>query len=244
MNKYDTKIFVEKAKFIHKNKYNYSKTKYVNSRTKVIITCPIHGDFEQLAANHIRGKGCPKCNKGGSPKMTKDEFIKEAKRIHRGYNYSKVEYYHSKEKVEVICPIHGMFKITPDHHLRGVGCPLCNSSKGEILIEKWLKDHNIPFKFQFVLEMPEIARCSNTIIIDFFVKYQGKQYFIEFDGEQHFNPNHYFYKDGGYIEQVRRDKVLNKFCEEHKDKVSLLRIKYNLTEEEIKSKLCSEFGVS
>lgn len=54
--------FIEKAKEIHGDFYNYSKVKYVNAHEKVTITCPDHGDFEQLAWDHIgNGHGCPKC---------------------------------------------------------------------------------------------------------------------------------------------------------------------------------------
>lgn len=45
--------FIEKAKNIHNDKYDYFKTEYVNNTTKVIITCPIHGDFEQTPSNHL-----------------------------------------------------------------------------------------------------------------------------------------------------------------------------------------------
>lgn len=54
--------FSSKANKIHNNKYNYDKTDYINSRSDVTITCPIHGDFEQNAAQHLAGAGCPCCN--------------------------------------------------------------------------------------------------------------------------------------------------------------------------------------
>jgi hypothetical protein len=54
--------FIEKAKNIHKNKYNYSQIKYINSHKKINIICNKHGVFEQLPYNHLNGKGCPICN--------------------------------------------------------------------------------------------------------------------------------------------------------------------------------------
>ena len=54
--------FIRKAKQVHGDKYDYSKTIYVNARTKITVTCLQHGDFEQYAASHLAGKGCPKCN--------------------------------------------------------------------------------------------------------------------------------------------------------------------------------------
>lgn len=56
-----TEEFIEKANNKHNNFYSYEKSKYVNSRTDLIITCPIHGDFKQRAGGHIEGYGCQKC---------------------------------------------------------------------------------------------------------------------------------------------------------------------------------------
>lgn len=53
--------FVNKAKVIHGSKYKYGKVYYKNNRLKVIIVCPLHGDFEQSPGNHLKGKGCPIC---------------------------------------------------------------------------------------------------------------------------------------------------------------------------------------
>lgn len=53
--------FVEKANIIHKNFYSYEKFVYTKSTIKGIIICPIHGDFEQKANDHLNGKGCRKC---------------------------------------------------------------------------------------------------------------------------------------------------------------------------------------
>ena len=58
-----TEEWIKRAKEIHGNRYSYDKTIYTGYRDKVIITCPIHGDFEQLSYDHLQGKGCPKCRK-------------------------------------------------------------------------------------------------------------------------------------------------------------------------------------
>ena len=61
--KLDTSTFIGRSNVVHKNKYSYDKTVYKNQRTKVIITCPIHGDFLQTPKNHMNGQGCPICGK-------------------------------------------------------------------------------------------------------------------------------------------------------------------------------------
>jgi len=55
--------FIVKANKIHNNKYLYENVNYINNNTKVIITCPLHGDFTQLPTNHLAGQGCPECGK-------------------------------------------------------------------------------------------------------------------------------------------------------------------------------------
>lgn len=60
---YSTKKFIDKARLIHGNKYDYSKTIYKGVRTKVCIICPIHGEFWQVPNYHIDGCGCPECGK-------------------------------------------------------------------------------------------------------------------------------------------------------------------------------------
>lgn len=76
--------FTDKAKIVHKNFYNYDSSEYIDSHTKMIITCPIHGDFYQLPTHHLNGHGCQDCNlkrRSGSghhnynPLLTEDERI-------------------------------------------------------------------------------------------------------------------------------------------------------------------------
>jgi len=59
--KKDTGQFIKEAIEKHENKWSYEKVNYINALTKVIITCPDHGDFEQTPNKHLRGRGCPKC---------------------------------------------------------------------------------------------------------------------------------------------------------------------------------------
>ncbi len=119
-----TEDFITEARNIHGDKYDYSKVEYVNAFSKVCIVCPEHGEFWQYASGHLRGAGCPKCS--GNAKLTKEEFIAKALIIHgHKYDYSKVEYKGSKEKVCIICPEHGEFWQAPSGHIKGNGCPKC-----------------------------------------------------------------------------------------------------------------------
>jgi superfamily II DNA or RNA helicase len=120
-----TDEFIQKAKEIHGDKYDYSLVDYIGNKNKVKIICPEHGEFEQTPAKHLINRGCRKC--GGSAKLTTDEFIKKAKEIHGDkYDYSKAEYIDTKTKIKIICPEHGEFKKSPSNHLKGQGCSVCN----------------------------------------------------------------------------------------------------------------------
>jgi len=124
MRKLTTEQFIEKAKKIHKDKYDYSKVNYVNAKTKVCIICPKHGEFWQTPDKHLCGHNCPKCH----PYSRKDtnEFIELAKEIHGNkYDYSKTVYKGMLTKVCVTCPIHGDFFVLPNNHLHGDICRKC-----------------------------------------------------------------------------------------------------------------------
>lgn len=53
--------FIEQANKVHQSFYGYSKVVYINKRTKVIIDCPIHGEFTQSPSDHTDGSKCPSC---------------------------------------------------------------------------------------------------------------------------------------------------------------------------------------
>lgn len=126
--------FICKARESHGDKYDYSKSEYVNARTKVCIICKEHGEFWQTPDNHLRGQGCPRC-KARTLSSDKETFVEKAKKIHgeNKYDYSKVEYKTSINKVCIICPQHGEFWQTPHSHLNGSGCPKCANKKRLVL---------------------------------------------------------------------------------------------------------------
>jgi hypothetical protein len=121
-----TKEFIERAKYIHGDRYDYTKVDYVNCHTKVIIKCKKHGEFQQIAYQHLssKGGGCHDCN-GGVKKNTL-QFIKQAEEVHKDrYDYTKVEYVNCHTDIIIKCKEHGEFEQTPSIHLRGCGCPIC-----------------------------------------------------------------------------------------------------------------------
>jgi hypothetical protein len=118
--------FINDAKSIHGDIYDYSLVEYVNNRTKVKIICPEHGVFEQTVNNHLAGKGCKYC--GGTSKFDKTLFIIKANQVHGNkYDYSLVEYVNNNTKVKIICPEHGIFEVTPNNHTsKKYNCKKCS----------------------------------------------------------------------------------------------------------------------
>ena len=179
--------FIKKGNLMHKNKYDYSNVEYINSRTKVCIVCPEHGEFWQLPYIHLQGHGCPNCKLDSFSKkyrLTLGDFINRAnERHHNFYNYSKVEYRGNKEKICIICPEHGEFWQKPFNHLNGDGCPECNKSKLENEIKYFLIENNIEFVEEKTFEW---LIYKENMRLDFYLpKYNIA---IECQGEQHFKP--------------------------------------------------------
>lgn len=136
--KLTTEEFIEKARQIHGDKYDYSKSIYTFSRNKIKIICKKHGEFEQSVNNHLNGKGCQKCN---IKYENESDFINESKLIHNNkYNYEKVIFLNTITKVIITCKEHGDFEQTPSNHISGKGCYKCGNLKtGEKLLknQKW-----------------------------------------------------------------------------------------------------------
>ena len=150
-----TEQFIERAKKVHGNKYDYSKTIYKTSHEKVKIICHAkdengveHGEFEQKPNSHLNGQGCKKCSHR-SYAYTLEEFVDKSRKIHGNmYDYSKVKYVSSHTPVIIICPKHGEFKQIPHNHLNGAKCLKCENEsrkvskyKFEEFVEKAKKIH-------------------------------------------------------------------------------------------------------
>ena len=126
-----TEQFIEDARKVHGDKYDYSKVDYQGNKKYVIITCPKHGDFSQKPLFHLQGQGCQKCydeRRGNTIRVTLDEFLSRSKEKHGDkYDYSKVDYERGNIEVCIICPKHGEFWQRPDKHMKGHGCPKCGN---------------------------------------------------------------------------------------------------------------------
>lgn len=205
-----TESFIENAKKIHGDKYDYSKVNYVNASTKVCIICPIHGEFWQRPDKHLSLKqGCPRCGSilnGIKKRLGVNEFVRRAQKVHGDkYGYSKVEYINCETKVCVICPQHGEFWQTPYCHLNGHGCPTCNESHLEKAMKNVLLENNIEFEQQKKFEW--LGRQT----LDFYLPQYNIG--IECQGGQHFQAVEHFGGEKEFQKLLRRDKIKKQKCD-------------------------------
>ena len=140
----NAKLFWDKITRNNNSNLNFDKTQYVNSRTKICVTCKKHGDFFVLPMIFTKRQYCPKCkqeqieqekNKKAlnlellqqRKKQEKiKKFIEKSQSVHGDkYDYSKVEYINKQTKVCIICPEHGEFWQKPHFHMKGCKCPKC-----------------------------------------------------------------------------------------------------------------------
>lgn len=135
-----TASFIKKAITVHGGKYKYDRTKYADSRSKLVITCPEHGDFHQVPASHLQGSGCLQCSYKGLT-YTQNAYIDKAKTVHHcgKYSYDNVTYKNKRHKILITCKYHGNFEQRPDLHLMGHGCPQCGDNKSRLSIKDFIR---------------------------------------------------------------------------------------------------------
>lgn len=171
----DNNVFIQDAKKIHGDKYDYSLINYKNNSTKVKIVCPIHGVFEQNYQKHCTlGRGCWECGKESCLRnrdaFDGDSFISKAKEVHFDfYDYTKSNYIGYNKNITITCPVHGDFEQTVSTHLQGSGCKSCGyikaGEKGRIgkdkIFEKFINKHGYFYSY----DIPEDVKVSDLIRI-------------------------------------------------------------------------------
>lgn len=181
---------LSESKVKHNNFYDYSKViEYKGRKNKHIITCPIHGDFEQTFDAHLSGKGCVKCGHKKTTEVTKitqEQAIDTFKKAHGDkYDYSLVEYTVSADKINIICKTHGVFNQKANNHSQGAGCPNCVSSvsKAELEIREFLEQYeNVSYNRRDLLTSKkelDIVIDSKKIAVEYNGVYYHSDLFID-----------------------------------------------------------------
>ena len=239
--------WIEKAKEIHKDEnLDYSQVVYKGAHEKVYIidndinpyTGEIYGGYWQEANSHLRGhchplKGMKKqCEQR---RLSTNEFVSRMQELYpdKHYDYSLVVYISRREKVKIVCPIHGVFEAIPDNLLVGKGCPVCGNSisKAEDEIYKLLVDRLGKFS---------VIKRDRTILSDqreLDIYIPTKRLAIEYNGLR------------WHTEQFGKDKYYhyNKMAECHKKGITLLQIfedEYKLHKDIVLDKILHAAGLN
>jgi len=250
MTRHTTKSFIEKAITIHGTKYDYSTTTYVVYKEKLIIICPIHGEFKMTPNAHIgpQKQGCNKCGiiqRSTKNKRTTSTFIEDAIAIHGStYDYSKSEYISCDKKIIIICKKHGEFKITPTHHFNKIGCAKCGTERAadlhrltqEQFISKAISIHNIRYDYC------KVNYIDNRIKVIIICSEHGE--FTQTPG------NHLrgsgcdkcSHKQSGLLLRLTLDEFIEKSHRIHKNKYDYSKVIYD-TGNTIIEIICPEHGL-
>ena len=117
--------FIQKARIVHGDIFDYSIANYIGILDKIWIICPKGHKFEQQPSRHLyRRQGCPECRP--NDKLTQKEFLCRTKDLF-GENlcFSKSQYHNNFTPVSVVCKKHGEFRKVPSVLFTGHGCRKC-----------------------------------------------------------------------------------------------------------------------
>ena len=206
-------IFIKFANEKYNNKYVYTKINYIDYNNKICIICPEHGEFWQSPKQHLLACGCKGCvseKKSKNFSMTKEEFVKRSRKIfNEKYIYDNVNYKNNCTKVSITCPKHGDFLCTPANHLKGRGCPICNS-------ENYVYESRMLYFLKTIFDEEDIiiqykdVWLTNNKSLDFYIpKFKIA---IEHQGSQHFKPLEFFGGMKKYKRCVELDKEKYNEC--------------------------------
>lgn len=208
-----------------------------------------HGHaFKNLPKNILRNPICPECKNIQKKIMFKKRdsaFRHDLNKVHHGYiKESEKSCYHGmNQKVLLICKKGHSWYATPGHVvLSGEGCPYCNTSHGEIIVQHELEKINLKHCFSRKSLMASsnaykhsfrIHAHHHLLSIDFMVNLGNKSYAIEFDGIQHFKPVDFSGKltkwqtNRNFKKQKKHDKWKNEWCAKHHVKMIRIENIYN-----------------
>ena len=199
---------IDRFKVVHGSTYDYSGVVYRGWHVPVAITCQTHGVFNQRIGNHLSGMGCPECGKiknaNAATKSTL-QFVSDAIRLHGNkYGYAEVAYVHSKQKVAIRCPIHGVFFQVPYVHLAGKGCPSCSSaaSKMESAVAAWCSSRGMAYEREVTIK--EFNKYKR---FDFY--FPVLNCYVELDGLFHWSP---VFGKNRLEQQKLRDAAADQWC--------------------------------
>ncbi len=224
--------FIEQSKSIHGDKFDYSKTVYNLSNSKVIITCKKHGDFEQTPNNHLIFD-CPKCGTENSHNITRkttENFIIESKTVHGDlYDYTNTVYTSAFDNVDITCKIHGVFSQIARSHTQGYGCQKCSALKNE---KESIEIIERITNMKFIKKRHEFLKSEKGANLELDGYNEELKLAIEYNGKQHYEIVEHFHRNGmvDLLRQIKNDTIKQVECT--KNNIYLISIPYYVTDKE------------
>lgn len=199
---------------------------YTGMNSPIECRCKICGNIWNPKANNIYNQrsGCPNCARiklHESKADSHDTFLSKLRRVNENIEVLG-QYVNNHTNIKCKCiKCQHVWEPRPDSLLAGQGCPHCHKSKGEIIIEKFLKDNNIQFIPQYGIKGNFDSR--KFMKVDFYLP--EKKMIIEYNGLQHYIPVEYFGGQLAFESRKLRDNNLEFYCQSHD--ITLLTIAYN-----------------
>ncbi len=130
-----TSEFVDKAKLVHGENYDYSFVSYTNAHTNIKIVCTKHGSFKQSPTAHLSGQGCPKCGQDLITNKLKLNINELNKRLYEKSNgmvtVDSETYIAANKAANFICKKHGEFRRLANSVIYGKHpCLACAKEQG------------------------------------------------------------------------------------------------------------------
>lgn len=172
--------YVLKATQIHNGKYSYPSPERITTsnkwgyRHKIRILCPEHGEFLQGTAKHLSGQACPKCLGIGTDK------IAELKQRFLDWDWSGVEFGHTKQTFTLVCPEHGEFQTSYNRLTTKKGqispCPKCSKiiagKERRNTVEQWQEKLQATWGDEVVVDPSSIVTAGDKA--KFTCKFHGE----------------------------------------------------------------------
>lgn len=189
MKRISNKDFVDRLYYINPNIKVLEE--YVNTITKLSCQCMTCGYVWKVSPSHLlySKSGCPKCKcveNGHKKRKSPEQFAEELNKVNR--NIILLENYTTnRTKILCECVLCGnIWKGRPSDLLRGIGCPGCYASKGELVISAYLNQLGVKYYYDTPYFDDLYGISWRLLRPDFIIP--DLKIWIEYDGRQHFMP--------------------------------------------------------
>lgn len=243
-----TEEFIRKSKEMFPGCFSYEKTVYIAAHKKLTLRCLKCGkEFQQTPTWHFKSLGmCPDCaqeeaKKHNKNNMTSEKFFEIVnEKFGEILDFSDTVFDGIEDKEGNAKYVTIKIKKTGEKIKRQVKTLLYTDmkvgriSRGEMAVSSALLNMKIEFspqKYYKITEncMPELSDIRKGVAVDFFLTLDGKDYIIEYNGQQHYMFVENWVGEESldiYKERVRRDNSVRKFCKENN--ITLIEIPYTI----------------